>query len=74
VVLTLLAGDTATERVVPATLRDARRDALVVGELQPATLNPLWEFDEMPAAALDVRVVHVYVWACADADDAKASC
>jgi hypothetical protein len=71
VVLTLLAGDTATERVVPATLRDARRDALVVGELQPATLNPLWEFDEMPAAALDVRVVHVYVWACAAADSAN---
>lgn len=72
VVLTVLAGDSTTDRVVPATVADARRDALIVGELQPTTLNPLWEFDDaMPPAALAVWIVHVYVWACADAADAK---
>jgi hypothetical protein len=65
----------AGERVPPPSLAAARQSAVFVGERQPATLNPQWQFDaserraQADAVLCDAHTMHVFVWQRTDADD-----
>jgi hypothetical protein len=69
----------AGERVPPPSLAAARQSAVFVGERQPATLNPQWQFDASERRAqaepvlCDAHTMHVFVWQRTDANaDADA--